>query len=112
MDIKKTIQESINKLLGRHEETPVIREDIPQVIEALAAQAAQVTAMIEDYRRMKSDQDRIALYIRNNYEEEIKMGKHTGMTVGDVVILYLGREREIYTDERKPTDSTHKGGIQ
>lgn len=104
MDIKRAAQEAINKLLGRDKQAEVAKEDIPSILDSLAVQAAQLSARMDEYRTLKRDADQIALYLRNNYADEIRQGKHTGLSLGDVVTMYLGRERELF----KSTDPEPK----
>jgi len=61
---------------------------------AMLAQAAQIKSNLDAYVQSRNDQDRIAVYLRENYTAEIKQGKHKGMTFSDVIIMYLSRERE------------------
>lgn len=110
MDIKKTVQAAINKLLGRKDTDPVVKEDIPQIMEALAAQASQIAGRIEEYTVLKRDVDEIAMYLRLNYADEIAKGRHVGMTLPQVVTMYLSRERAMY--QNKQESGSQGGGVQ
>lgn len=76
----------------------IVKETAREVNEhkqAMLAQAAQIKADLDAYIQAKRDQDAIALFLRNNYADEIKRGKHTGLTLSQVVIMYLSRERDL-----------------
>lgn len=45
------------------------------------------------YLEMKHEQDEIALFLRNNYQEEIAKGEHSGASLSQTLIRYLSKER-------------------
>lgn len=45
------------------------------------------------YLAMKHEQDEIALFLRNNYQEEIAKGQHSGVPFSQILIRYLSIER-------------------
>jgi hypothetical protein len=64
-----------------------IAEEIPRLVGTIFDQARQI-------REMKADLDQIALYLRHHYQREIESGLHAGRRLGDIITLYLARERE------------------
>ena len=77
--------------------------------QAMKAQAAQIKANLDAYQQARKDQDKIALYLGEHYADEIKRGKHNGMTFAEVIIMYLSRERDL----NKPLASRPQtGGVQ
>jgi hypothetical protein len=50
----------------------------------------------EDYVRIKAAEERLAVYLRTHYKEEIEHGHHHGFpTAQDAAIYYMGVEREL-----------------
>jgi hypothetical protein len=86
----------------------MVRKEITATLEtkrAMEASAAQIVSNLEAYKQARKDQDQIALFLRDNYADEIKLGKHKGMTFADVIVMYLSRERQLF--HRGPTGGGH-----
>lgn len=47
------------------------------------------------YLAMKHEQDEIALFLRNNYQEEISKGEHSGASLSQILARYLSVERSV-----------------
>jgi hypothetical protein len=48
------------------------------------------------YLAMKHEQDEIALFLRNNYQEEIGKGQHSGVPLSQILARYLSVERSVH----------------
>jgi hypothetical protein len=66
-------------------------------IRALLASGASL-ADVEQYARtkkeydlMKADTDKIAMFLREHTEKQISEGRHSGMTLAEVCIMYMKR---------------------
>lgn len=56
---------------------------------------ASATQSYQSFVQLNEQQNQIAVFLRLNYQAEISSGAHGGMTLAQVVIRYLGRERRI-----------------
>lgn len=54
-------------------------------------QEVENTRIYTEHQAMKKEQDKLALWLRNNKREEMLAGKHTGMGLADAIIMYLNR---------------------
>ena len=72
----------------------------------LDAEMGDLTRIRQGFADMKDQLDAIAIFLRENYAEEIKLGQHNAMkNVAQAAIYYMGRERvlrkEVERLERK-----------
>ena len=60
----------------------------------LDSQVAEISTLRREHIDMKDQIDSIAIFLRDQYREEISMGQHNRMkNIADVVLYYMGRER-------------------
>lgn len=60
--------------------------------DAITKEQAQYFAQLKrDFDAMKLEQDKLAKYLRVNKAREITAGKHMGMSLADVCIMYMGQ---------------------
>jgi predicted ribosome quality control (RQC) complex YloA/Tae2 family protein len=60
----------------------------------LSAAYISVSESMKPLQKLNDDVTAIALFLRYNYEQEIKEGRHANRTLSDVVTGYLARERQ------------------
>lgn len=48
-----------------------------------------------EYDQMKGDMDKIALFIRENMKTEIAEGRHAGMSLAEVCVMYMRRGKSM-----------------
>lgn len=52
---------------------------------------ADFARLREDFRRQNEEVNAIALWLRDNKATEIKQGKHIGLKLSEICIMYMGR---------------------
>lgn len=52
---------------------------------------AGIKTLREEYHRINYDINQISLWLRNNKATEIKQGRHMGMTLSEIVIMYMAK---------------------
>lgn len=58
------------------------------------AEYEEIGRLRKEWLEMKAEADRIALFIRSNYQQEIELGQHAQMkTAADAALFYMGKER-------------------
>jgi hypothetical protein len=72
----------------------------------LDAEIADLTRIRQGFADMKDQLDSIAIFLRENYQDEIRLGQHNAMKdVASAAVYYMGRERvlrkEVERLERK-----------
>ncbi len=58
---------------------------------ASLADVEQYSRTKKEYDAMKTDVDKIALFLREHMKEEIASGKHAGMSLAEVCVMYMRR---------------------
>lgn len=73
-------------------------EQLERQVAALDTARKQATQNYRDYLELNEAMNRLAVFIRNNYAQEIARGEHTNMkTAADVAIYYMGKERAVFS---------------
>lgn len=49
----------------------------------------------KEYDRMNYDINQISLWMRNNKAKEIKEGRHTGLRLNEIVIMYMAKGLDV-----------------
>ena len=86
------MQEGLNYVDQRKLKT-ALELEIERLERVMAQRTNDVTRMQEDRDTVEA----IAIYIRENYQEEIAAGQHAGLTLQAVVFRYLQIERNRLT---------------
>ena len=83
-------------------ELEALKKDVARLTEQLQGavdMARSLVAQMANYQQMLKLQyqmNRLAVFLRENYAEEIASGKHAGMDSAiDAAIYYMSREREL-----------------
>lgn len=73
-------------------------EQLERRVVALDTARKQATQNYHEYLELNEAMNRLAIYIRNNYAQEIARGDHTNLrTAVDVAIRYMSLERAATT---------------
>ena len=102
------IKNALSALMGRHSTIDAERAD--DLLERLTKETSTLKAatlemqrlipLLHSYQgflRLNNDERRLAVFIRDNYQDEIKRGKHDGMSACEVAMLYMSQERSFVT---------------
>lgn len=83
-------------------ELGALRKDVKE----LRSNRALLTSEVEEIARIRAEhismseqQNELALFLREHYKDEIGLGQHGGMTLVQVLVKYLGRERMYARDQ-------------
>lgn len=68
---------------------------LEQELRSQGAATASAAESYQSYLRLNEDEKQISAYLRLNYAREIANGEHAGLSLPQVVIRYLARERKI-----------------
>lgn len=95
MEVKKTSGakghgfEVVRPPGGQGEYKPTLEEENNR----LSAMVAQMSGRIQQQTEEEELSAAVAVFLRENYQTEIRRGSHAGKNLGEIVIYYLGRER-------------------
>lgn len=83
----------------------------------LDAEISDQKRVYQGFQDMKEELDSVAVFLRENYQEEIKMGQHGGFkNVSQAAMFYMGKERllskkvEELEKKLEKAQGTQKGG--
>jgi hypothetical protein len=62
---------------------------------ASLADSEQYARTKKEYDQMKAEVDKIGMFLRENMKDEIDAGRHGGMTLAEVCIMYMRRGKSV-----------------
>jgi hypothetical protein len=65
----------------------------------LDSEVEEIARLRVEHLQMQDDINKLALFLRDHYKNEIALGQHLGVSLVDVVSRYLGRERMYAKDQ-------------
>lgn len=67
---------------------------IQSVHQSYVTQDAAIAEELKLLREQNNEVNEIALFLRNNYKQEMQLGAHANRTFSQIIIGYLAKERE------------------
>lgn len=89
----------------------VINNERKTALQTASARMSQMEESQRAYFEMKVDVDDIALFIRENYKDEMGRGWHSGRRLGDIVTGYLAVERQYQKAGREFATSERRAAL-
>jgi hypothetical protein len=72
------------------------------------SQAEENVRIRREFDRMSKEESEIGLLLRQNFPDQIAQGRHTGLTLSQVVGMYLGKSKEQWV---AGYEAGHKAGL-
>ena len=91
--LRKRIQELEERIADYSEQLRAI----PKARTVSPEEDQQIARVRSEHETLNKEVNEIALYLRNYFSAEIARGDHTGKSISQVVKMYLGRVKSVYS---------------